>query len=165
MSQIGFRNKTTLSRNIALHAENPCWYLPVTIRPNHRTLSWDCCNQSVSSTVYLPMPHFTISWVYCNLYLKRYGISILVIFYLLATLCSPLKVSRRFGGTYRLHLQVRKISRARNQRESRWLVELILPPWRWRRYVPLKRQLTFNGLQGVISQKMVLFIEPQIPHK
>jgi hypothetical protein len=36
------------------------------------------------------------------------------------TPCSPLKVNRRFGGTYRLHLQVRKISRARNQVESRW---------------------------------------------
>jgi hypothetical protein len=34
---------------------------------------------------------------------------------------SPLKVNRRFGGTYRLHLQGRRISRARNQPESRWL--------------------------------------------
>jgi hypothetical protein len=32
---------------------------------------------------------------------------------------------------------------------------LILPPWRWRRYVPPKRRLTFNGLHGVISQKVV----------
>jgi hypothetical protein len=36
------------------------------------------------------------------------------------TLCSPLKVSRCFGGTYRLHLQGRNISRARNQLEGRW---------------------------------------------
>jgi hypothetical protein len=35
------------------------------------------------------------------------------------TPCSPLKVSRRFRGTYRLHLQGQRISRARNQRESR----------------------------------------------
>jgi cellulose synthase/poly-beta-1,6-N-acetylglucosamine synthase-like glycosyltransferase len=34
------------------------------------------------------------------------------------TPCSPLKVNRRFGGTYRLHLQD-QISRARYQRESR----------------------------------------------
>jgi hypothetical protein len=34
------------------------------------------------------------------------------------TSCSPLKVNRRFGGTYRLDLQGR-ISRARYQRESR----------------------------------------------
>jgi hypothetical protein len=33
------------------------------------------------------------------------------------TPCSPLSVNRRFGGTYRLYLQGRKISRARNQRE------------------------------------------------
>jgi hypothetical protein len=32
---------------------------------------------------------------------------------------SPLKVNRRFGGTYRIHLQVRKIRRARYQHESR----------------------------------------------
>jgi hypothetical protein len=45
------------------------------------------------------------------------------------------------------------IGRARNQRESRWL-----PAWRWRRYVHPKRRLTFNGLHGVISQNIVLFI-------
>jgi hypothetical protein len=32
--------------------------------------------------------------------------------------CSPLKVSRCFGGTCHLHLQDRKISQARNQREA-----------------------------------------------
>jgi hypothetical protein len=37
--------------------------------------------------------------------------------------CSPLKVNRRFGGTCRLHLQGRRISRARNQREIRWQAE------------------------------------------
>jgi hypothetical protein len=81
------------------------------------------------------------------------------------TLCSPFKVKRRFGGKYRLHHQGRKISLARNQRESssshllsRWfLARLILRPWRWRRYVPPKLRLTLNGLYGVISQKMVLF--------
>jgi hypothetical protein len=31
-------------------------------------------------------------------------------------------------------------------------------PWRWRRYVPPKHRLTLNGLHGVISQKMLLFI-------
>jgi hypothetical protein len=36
---------------------------------------------------------------------------------------SLLKVNRRFGGTYRLHLQGR-ISRARYQREIRWQAEL-----------------------------------------
>jgi hypothetical protein len=33
-------------------------------------------------------------------------------------------------------------------------------PWKWRRYsyVPPKHRLTLNGLHGVISQKMILFI-------
>jgi hypothetical protein len=39
----------------------------------------------------------------------------------------------------------------------RFLARLILRPWRWRRYVPPKRRLTFSGLHGVISQKIVLF--------
>jgi hypothetical protein len=34
--------------------------------------------------------------------------------------CSPLKVNRRFGGTDRFHLEGCRISRTRNQRESRW---------------------------------------------
>jgi hypothetical protein len=33
------------------------------------------------------------------------------------------------------------------------LTKLILPPRRWRRYSPLKRWLTFNGLHGVISHR------------
>jgi hypothetical protein len=64
------------------------------------------------------------------------------------TPCSQLTVNRHFGGTYHLHLQGRRINRARNQRESRWQAEP----------VPPKRRLTFNGLHGVISQKIVLFI-------
>jgi hypothetical protein len=35
------------------------------------------------------------------------------------TPCISMKVNRRFGGTYRLHLQGRRISKARNQSESR----------------------------------------------
>jgi hypothetical protein len=31
---------------------------------------------------------------------------------------SPLKVNRRFGGTYLLHLRGRRISEARNRREE-----------------------------------------------
>jgi hypothetical protein len=42
---------------------------------------------------------------------------------------------------------------------SHWfLAWLILRPWRWRLYVPLKHRLTFNRLHGVISQKIVLSI-------
>jgi hypothetical protein len=39
------------------------------------------------------------------------------------TPCSPLKVNRHFGGTYRLHLQGRRIRQARYQRESRCQAE------------------------------------------
>jgi hypothetical protein len=39
------------------------------------------------------------------------------------TSCSPMKFNRRFGGTCRLHFQGRRISQARNQRESRWQAE------------------------------------------
>jgi hypothetical protein len=44
----------------------------------------------------------------------------------------------------------------------RFLAWLIFRPWRWRRYVPPKRRLTFNGLHGVVSQKMVLFISTAV---
>jgi hypothetical protein len=72
------------------------------------------------------------------------------------TPCSPLKVNRRLGGTYRsvCHLL------------SRWfLAELIRRPWRWRRYVPPKRRLTFNGLHGVITQKIIFFITTAVRKK
>jgi hypothetical protein len=38
-----------------------------------------------------------------------------------------------------------------------FLLNLFLPPWRWRRCVPPKRRLKLNGLHGIISQKMTLF--------
>jgi hypothetical protein len=43
------------------------------------------------------------------------------------TPCSLFKVNRCFGGIYRLHLQGRRISRARNQSQS-MIWELCLPP-------------------------------------
>jgi hypothetical protein len=60
------------------------------------------------------------------------------------TPCSPLKVNRRFGRTYSLHLQCRRISQARYQRESSsdchlissWYLARLIRLWRWRRYVP-----------------------------
>jgi hypothetical protein len=61
---------------------------------------------------------------------------------------SPLSANRRFGGTYRLHLKGRKISRARNQRESTCHPE------------DGGDMFFQNGLQRTIrrmSQKMILF--------
>jgi hypothetical protein len=39
-----------------------------------------------------------------------------------------------------------------------FLLGLFFLPWTWRRYIPPKRPLTFNGLHGVISQNIVLFM-------
>jgi hypothetical protein len=41
--------------------------------------------------------------------------------------CSPLKAKRRVGGTCRLHLQCRRISRTRNQHETGKQAEPVLP--------------------------------------
>jgi hypothetical protein len=75
----------------------------------------------------------------------------------------PLKVNRRFGGTY-LHLRGR-ISLERYQRESRWqancLVRLIRLR-RWMRYVPPKPRMTFNELHGLISHKITLFMSTAV---
>jgi hypothetical protein len=69
-----------------------------------------------------------------------------------------LKVTRRFGGIYRLHLQGRRINSAFHLLSRWFLARFILLPWKWRKYIPPKRHLTLNGIQGVISQKTVLFI-------
>jgi hypothetical protein len=44
--------------------------------------------------------------------------------------CSPLKVNRRFGGTCRLNLHGRRISRARNQQAefgTQWTTQCHIP--------------------------------------
>jgi hypothetical protein len=67
--------------------------------------------------------------------------------------CSPLKLNRHFGGTYRLHLQDRRIDRTRNQRDKR--------SRRWW-YVSPKRLLSLNGLRALISEKTILFILSEV---
>jgi hypothetical protein len=79
------------------------------------------------------------------------------------TPCSPLKANRRFGSTCRLRLQGRRKKRARNQNcllpaSLSFLAWLICWPWGWRRYVPPKRRVTFNGLYGAISHKIEVFL-------
>jgi hypothetical protein len=77
------------------------------------------------------------------------------------TQCSPLKVSRRLWGTCRFRLQQREAGSKQSKLATalRWFLSWrILLPWGWRRYVPPKRRLTFNGLHGVISQKIQVFI-------
>jgi hypothetical protein len=72
---------------------------------------------------------------------------------------SPLKVIRRFWGIYCLRDQCpRIISGSACHQLSRWfLAWIILIPWRWRRCIPPKRWLSFNGLHGVMSHKTVVF--------
>jgi hypothetical protein len=75
------------------------------------------------------------------------------------TPCNPLKVNLSFGGTFHLHLQGRCFLL-----HVGFLFGLFFD-LRWRRYVPLKRLLTFNGLHGVIFQKTALFTEYIFPSK
>jgi hypothetical protein len=68
--------------------------------------------------------------------------------------CSTLRVSERFGWTYRLHLQDWSICEARNRHEvgskqkalCYFLSWLRLRPWRSSRNGTPKRRLTLNGL-------------------
>jgi hypothetical protein len=64
------------------------------------------------------------------------------------TSCSPVKVNRRFGGTHRLYLPPDFMLVSCSAYFSALKMEA----------VPPKRRLTLNGLHGVISQKVVLFI-------
>jgi hypothetical protein len=72
------------------------------------------------------------------------------------TPCSLLSVNRRFGATYRLHLQGRPW-RCLPPAFTLILAQLLFRSWRCRRYFLPKHRLTLNGLHGVISQKMALF--------
>jgi hypothetical protein len=64
------------------------------------------------------------------------------------TPCSPLKVNRPFEVKY---------GRISHLLSGLYLA-LLIRPWWWRRYFPPKRRFTFNGLHGVIFQKIVFFI-------
>jgi hypothetical protein len=62
-------------------------------------------------------------------------------------LCSPLKVNQRFGGTYRLYLQSRKISQARKQPSAGSKQNLKMEA-----ACPSDTSVDFStGLHGVIS--------------
>jgi hypothetical protein len=58
-------------------------------------------------------------------------------------LCSPGKVNRRFGGTYRLHLQDFRVNQTPPSTRQ------VLPA------VSHRRRRTFTGLHGVMSQMRV----------
>jgi hypothetical protein len=72
------------------------------------------------------------------------------------TMCSPLKVNRRCGGTYCLHSQS-WICRARHHSachlsSCQYLAQLIRP-WGWKR-CSSETSCDFNRLHGVISQNI-----------
>jgi hypothetical protein len=57
-------------------------------------------------------------------------------FYLLASLYSPVKSYRCFGGILFFHFKS----------ACQFLAWLTFRPWRWRRFIPPKRRLIFTGL-------------------
>jgi hypothetical protein len=57
------------------------------------------------------------------------------------TPCSPLSFNRRFGGTYRLHLQGRRNRFSKTSKRAGGKQNLFLRSWRWKRYVPPKRRV------------------------
>jgi hypothetical protein len=73
-----------------------------------------------------------------------------------------LKVNRCFGGICHLHLQGRRIRQARTLfatcLHAGFLLGLFFDPEDGGSIFIPKRPLTFNGLHGVISQKIYLFI-------
>jgi chloramphenicol O-acetyltransferase len=75
------------------------------------------------------------------------------------TPCSPLKLKQCFRGARRLHLQGRRINQTRALNATYFTLLVFLAYYltlKWRRHVPPKRRLTFNGLHGVISHKIKL---------
>jgi hypothetical protein len=97
-------------------------------RPNHLSVAHQFCRKLGYKRISHP---FVNNWKKYNAH-SGYPILWHV------TLCSPLKVNRRFGSACHLLL--------------RWFLGgLSLRPARWRRYVPPKRELTFSGLHSVIS--------------
>jgi hypothetical protein len=81
------------------------------------------------------------------------------------TPCSPLSVNRRFGGTYRFHLQGRKNKLTKKRTTRRYIPENgtlhnhpceNLKSYSMNKIAILKHRLMFNGLHGVISQKVEL---------
>jgi hypothetical protein len=77
------------------------------------------------------------------------------------TPCSPLKINRSFGGTFRLHLLGRRISQARNQRTTgrKWSFLGLL-------FYPKMEATCYSetSVDGVISEKIGPLWEPQILH-
>jgi hypothetical protein len=76
------------------------------------------------------------------------------------TLCSSVGVYQRFGGVYRLHVQVRRVIQATNQQcycllIAGFMLGLLLDHEDGSRYVPQKRRWNSIQLHGVTIHKVV----------
>jgi hypothetical protein len=73
------------------------------------------------------------------------------------TPCSPLKVGRRFGGTYRLHLRGRRVSRSRYQREIKGQAEAnvcVVHESEWTRFPVACTEISMDqGCKSVLRQR------------
>jgi hypothetical protein len=117
---------------------------------DRRFCQWYLFSLSKAVIIFMPNAYFEHpqTYIFCGMrWLRSY-----------ITSSSPLKVNRRYGVTHHLHLQVRR-SLTRYQRESRWQDSTLHLLSRCEDESDvLKRPLTFNGLHGVISQKILLFL-------
>jgi hypothetical protein len=67
-----------------------------------------------------------------------------IFFFWVTAPCTLLRINWRFGDTWFATCFT--------------LIPCLVRLRRWRRYVPLKRRSTFNGLRCVISQKTIMFV-------
>jgi hypothetical protein len=80
------------------------------------------------------------------------------------SLRSTLKVNQHFGVLRHFHLQGPRISQAEFSDcyllHAGLLIGFMLRPSRWKRVLPPKCQLTFNGQNGVLSHKTNFRVAP-----
>jgi hypothetical protein len=76
------------------------------------------------------------------------------------TPCSPLKAIWLFRGIHHLHFQCRRVNQIWNPHETG--SKLCFDPEYGGDIFPPKRQLTFEGLHGVVSQKIEFFIRHSV---
>jgi hypothetical protein len=65
------------------------------------------------------------------------------------TPCSALRCNRRFGGTYRLHLQVRRKNFQQYQRVIRWQADLVQHRYQCRAFVNTAMNLQKGNLASI----------------
>jgi hypothetical protein len=123
-----------------------------------RSAEWLLASQEVRNVDY-QIPKWTSRiyrhrmWEWC---IYVFCLSIIV----MKSTVMPYSLERasRFGGTYRLHRQSWRVSQARSKLKRAagvGLTWVALRPWRWRRYVPPKRE-ALSELYGVTTLKTLV---------